>query len=183
MEGVFSFGGENQQGVLNNNLTFINVLGKGGQNLDIKFKRWELVNTNDDKPCPRKDHSFNIINKKGIAVLVGGTDQQGTWLTDVWLFDFVRLTWGRVSTSPAIFESIGQFHLNIDRWQVTVLVHWAPQCICTTETWTRRGRRRFGVCKQTQRFTNQRRRYTQQNCHHLRVSCRTRRTCRSQKYD
>lgn len=50
----------------------INVLGKVGQNLDIKFKKWEILITNEDKPCPRKDHSFNIINKKGIAVLAGG---------------------------------------------------------------------------------------------------------------
>ena len=93
--------------MLNNDLAFINVLGKGGQNLDIKFKRWELISTNDDRPVPRKDHSFSVINKKAIAVLAGGIDQQGTWLTDVWLFDFVRLSWTRVTTSPSIPESIG----------------------------------------------------------------------------
>jgi hypothetical protein len=57
---------------MNNDLIFINVFGKAGQNLDIKFKKWELVTTNNEKPCPRKDHSFNMINKKGIAVLAGG---------------------------------------------------------------------------------------------------------------
>jgi hypothetical protein len=46
LDGVFSFGGEDENGQLNNDLMFINVLGKAGQNLDIKFKRWELVGTN-----------------------------------------------------------------------------------------------------------------------------------------
>lgn len=106
LEGVFSFGGENEHGTLNNELTFINVLGKGGQNLDIKFKKWESVATNDDKPCPRKAHTFNLINKKAIGVLAGGIDQQGGWLTDVWLFDFVRLHWTKINTTPSIEESI-----------------------------------------------------------------------------
>jgi hypothetical protein len=47
-------------------------LGKVAQNLDIKFKKWEILTTNEEKPCPRKDHSFDIINKKGIAILAGG---------------------------------------------------------------------------------------------------------------
>lgn len=93
MEGIFSFGGEDENGTMNNDLTFINVFGKAGQNLDIKFKKWELVVTNSDRPCPRKDHSFNMINKKGIAVLTGGIEQKGNWLTDVWLFDFLRNIW------------------------------------------------------------------------------------------
>lgn len=92
---------------MNNDLTFINVFGKAGQNLDIKFKRWELVTTNSDKPCPRKDHSFNMINKKGIAVLAGGIEDRGNWLADVWLFDFVRQLWTEVSTVPSVPESIG----------------------------------------------------------------------------
>lgn len=40
LDGVFSFGGEDENGNLNNNLTFINVLSKVSQNLDIKFKKW-----------------------------------------------------------------------------------------------------------------------------------------------
>lgn len=46
LEGVFSFGGEDEEGRLNNDLTFINVFGKAGQSLDIKFKKWELIATN-----------------------------------------------------------------------------------------------------------------------------------------
>jgi len=72
------------------------------QNLDIKFKRWELVQTNQDKPCPRKDHSFNVINKKAIAVLAGGIEEYGNWLSDIWLFDFLRLQWTYINTQPRI---------------------------------------------------------------------------------
>ncbi len=82
-------------------------MGKAGQNLDIKFKKWEVVTTNEDRPCPRKDHSFSIINKKAIAILAGGINQQGNWLADVWVFDFIRLLWSKVSTEPTIEESIG----------------------------------------------------------------------------
>lgn len=73
-------------------------MGKGGQNLDIKFKKWELVATNEDVPCPRKEHTFSMINKKAIAILAGGIDQKGNWLSDLWIFDFVKLSWSRIST-------------------------------------------------------------------------------------
>jgi hypothetical protein len=43
-----------------------------------------------------------MINKKGIAVLAGGIDHYGNWLEDVWLLDFVRVTWTRISTAPTI---------------------------------------------------------------------------------
>lgn len=88
-------------------MLFINVLGKVGQNLDLKFKKWEVVTVNEEKPCPRMDHSFNIINKRGIAVLAGGVDQYGERLTDIWILDLMRLNWSRVSTQPKIEESIG----------------------------------------------------------------------------
>lgn len=107
LDGIFSFGGEDEGGQVNNELLFINVLGKVGQNLDVKFKRWEMVITNDDRPCARKNHSLSVINKKGIAVLAGGIEQHGNWLSDVWLFDMVRLLWTRISTQPRIEESIG----------------------------------------------------------------------------
>jgi hypothetical protein len=81
---------------------FINVLGKNNQNLDVKFKKWEVISTNEEKPCPRKDHSFNMINKKGIAILAGGIDQSGTWLDDIWILDIVRLQWIRINTYPRI---------------------------------------------------------------------------------
>ena len=88
--------------MLNNDLLFINVLGKVAQNLDLKFKRWEVIATNEEKPCPRKDHSFNVINKKGIAIVAGGIGQYGGWLDDVWLLDLVRLHWTKVTTTPKI---------------------------------------------------------------------------------
>lgn len=81
---------------------FMNVLGKNNQNIDVKFKKWEVLAINEDKPCPRKDHSFNMINKKGIAILAGGIDQNGTWLDDVWILDMVRLHWVRINTYPKI---------------------------------------------------------------------------------
>ena len=81
---------------------FMNVLGKNNQNIDVKFKKWEVITINEDKPCPRKDHSFNMINKKGIAILAGGIDQNGTWLDDVWILDMVRLHWVRINTYPKI---------------------------------------------------------------------------------
>lgn len=81
---------------------FMNVLGKNNQNIDVKFKKWEVITINEDKPCPRKDHSFNMINKKGIAILAGGIDQNGTWLDDVWILDMVRLHWLRINTYPKI---------------------------------------------------------------------------------
>jgi hypothetical protein len=87
-------------------------MGKGGQTLDIKFKRWELVNTNEDRPCPRKDHSFDIINKKGLAVLAGGIGESGDWLTDIWLLDLIRLQWTRLATTPSIPEALGYLSLN-----------------------------------------------------------------------
>ena len=107
LDGIFSFGGEDEQGQLNNHLLFMNVLGKNNQNLDIKFKKWELVTTNEDKPVPRKDHSLCVLNKKGIAILVGGVDQWGQFLSDVWLLDLVRLQWRRVNSQPKIERALG----------------------------------------------------------------------------
>ena len=40
LDGVFSFGGEDERGVVNNELLFMSVLSKNNQNLDIKFKKW-----------------------------------------------------------------------------------------------------------------------------------------------
>ena len=63
--------------------------------------------TNGDRPCPRKDHAFNIINRKGVAVLTGGTDQYGSFLSDIWLFDLVRLQWRQITTEPRIDRALG----------------------------------------------------------------------------
>lgn len=83
------------------------MLGKVGQNLDLKFKKWELVKVSEDRPCPRMDHSFSVVNKRGIAVLAGGIDQSGERLTDIWILDLIRMDWSRVSTQPRVEESIG----------------------------------------------------------------------------
>jgi hypothetical protein len=88
--------------MVNNDLLFINVAGKINQNLDIKFKRWEVITVNEERPCPRKDHTFTIIKSRAIAVLAGGIEQYGNRLTDIWLFDLIRLSWIRVVTQPRI---------------------------------------------------------------------------------
>jgi hypothetical protein len=82
-------------------------LGKVSQNLDLKFKKWEVVTVDEEKPSPRMDHSFTVINKRGIAVLAGGIDQYGERLDDIWILDLVRLNWSRVNAQPTIEESIG----------------------------------------------------------------------------
>lgn len=174
LEGVFCFGGENEEGTVNNALSFINVLGKGGQNLDIKFKRWESVSTNDDRPCPRKEHTLTLIAKKAVAVLAGGIDQLGRWLDDVWLLDLVRLSWTKVSTSPSIGESIGYACPYLDFWQVTVPARLALSCTFTTDRWKRNGKRLYGCWRPKVPATRPRRRYLIRSCPPSRVCYQTR---------
>jgi hypothetical protein len=130
--------------VLNNDLLFINVLGKVAQNLDLKFKRWEVVPTNEERPSPRKDHSFNVINRRGIAILAGGIDQYGGWLDDVWLLDLVRLHWTRVTTIPKIEETLGYLFIYRELYRDTAHARWAVQSTSTTATLRRSGRRHSG---------------------------------------
>lgn len=87
---------------MNNDILYMNVMGKNNQALDIKFKKWLNITINEERPCPRKNHSFNIINKKGVAILAGGIEQNGSWLHDVWMLDFTRWCWTKVSTLPSI---------------------------------------------------------------------------------
>jgi hypothetical protein len=40
LDGIFIFGGEDENGNLSNHLMFMNAMGKNNQNIDIKFKKW-----------------------------------------------------------------------------------------------------------------------------------------------
>jgi hypothetical protein len=48
-----------------------------------------------------------VVNRKGIAVIIGGMDKYGRDLKDIWILDLIRLHWIKLNTQPKVELGIG----------------------------------------------------------------------------
>jgi len=126
---------------------------------------------------------MTFINKKGVAVVAGGIDQFGRWLEDIWLFDFIRINWTRVNTSPSIPESVGYLLFYIVFWQATVLVQSAHVYTFTMEMLIKSGRRHSGCWRHKAMAIRRKRQYFLQNCPLSRASCQIKNCSQYPGYD
>jgi hypothetical protein len=58
---------------MHNDITFLGCIGKENA-LDVRFQSWAPIELlgKGPKPEARKKHSFNMINKKALILLIGG---------------------------------------------------------------------------------------------------------------
>lgn len=41
-------------------------------------------------------HTFDLLQNKGLCVLIGGINERNEYLNDMWVFDLFGLTWTHV---------------------------------------------------------------------------------------
>ena len=81
-DGIITFGGQNENGFLDNNLRIMRFYNHYISDVDdLKLRRWEILKVKGEKPCKRINHSMNILNKKAKIVMIGGKDEEKntTW--------------------------------------------------------------------------------------------------------
>jgi len=63
---------------MHNDITFLNCIGKENA-LDVRFQSWVPVEVmgNGPRPEARKNHTFNMVNKKAAILLIGGENLVG----------------------------------------------------------------------------------------------------------
>ena len=99
VDGILLFGGMDKKGRMSNDLMLFEAYGIFSK-LDCKGKKWEKVDTKGIKPCPRIEHSMNLLKSKSCLVIVGGKNEKGNLLQDSWCLDLKTLIWNEISLSP-----------------------------------------------------------------------------------
>ena len=88
-DGIIYFGGENSEGLADNNLRIMKFSNNFFDSENTKFKKWEVLKVSGKKPCSRMSHSMNMLPKKGQIVVIGGRNWKDFLLDDIWVFDLL----------------------------------------------------------------------------------------------
>ena len=92
-DGIISFGGENNEGLVDNNLRIMRFSTNLFDPENLKLRKWDILKASGKKPCSRTSHSMNILPRKAQIVLIGGRNEQDFLLEDIWVYDLMELSW------------------------------------------------------------------------------------------
>lgn len=97
LEGIFLFGGEDDDNVVHNQLKFCSEKNINydytGSNEKSNYIEFSDVGVVGSPPEPRADHSMNFLASKGLIIIIGGLNKKGIIYDDVWLVDILKMHW------------------------------------------------------------------------------------------
>jgi hypothetical protein len=99
VDGIISYGGKFSDGNVCSDVSVfrLNFKGRDGFNYGKPETEdcngWEVLSLKGKKPEGRYDHSMNILNKKGICLIIGGMNEDNQILKDVWIMELCTFSW------------------------------------------------------------------------------------------
>jgi hypothetical protein len=99
LDGIISYGGKFFDGTVCNDASIFRLNFKGRESFSYSKSEpedcngWEILSLKGKKPEGRYSHSMNILNRKGICLIVGGMNDYDEVLRDVWIMDLCSFSW------------------------------------------------------------------------------------------
>jgi hypothetical protein len=130
-EGIYCFGGINDEGVCNNDLQFLN--------LNSNRLEWKFVETKGSQPHPRYLHSMDYLESLVSLVIFGGrknkpSDKDTYYFNDLWIFHIPTSHWGNVKIFGDVPEERYSHASGISGSSIMIFGGNNEQGICNRET-------------------------------------------------
>ena len=84
-EGVYFFGGQEENGNINNEIRILKI--------GMKPCKWIIPETKGSKPEGRYLHSMHYMKQQNVLIIYGGKSKGNKILGDVYAFDLTDFTW------------------------------------------------------------------------------------------